>query len=94
MLIVSNFRILVTDNNNRAKAQPSPRKRLLLEGKKMSYQIKTIQKLTGLPISECAEIERNIFVDWSEDSYATIKQAIQDYQNMDALEAKMAALGL
>lgn len=60
----------------------------------MSYQIKTIQKLTGLSVEECKDIELNIFVDWSEDSYATIKQAIQDYQNMEALEAKMAALGL
>ena len=71
-----------------------PRKRPLLEGKKMSYQIKTIQNLTGLSVEECKDIELNIFVDWSEDSYAEIKQAIQDYQNMSALEAKMAALGL
>ena len=60
----------------------------------MSYQLKTIQQLTGLSVEECKDIDANIFVDWSEASYATIKQAIQDYQNMAEIEAKMAALGL
>jgi hypothetical protein len=60
----------------------------------MSYQLKTIQELTGLSVEECKDIELNIFVDWSEDSYVEIKQAIQDYQNMAEIEAKMAALGL
>lgn len=60
----------------------------------MSYQIKTIQQLTGLSVEECKKIDANIFVDWSEASDKQILAAIQDYQNMSALESKMAALGL
>jgi len=57
-------------------------------------RVEKIQSLTGLPLSECAEIERNIFVDWSEVSDQELKAIIVDYQHMDALEAEMAALGL
>ena len=45
-------------------------------------------------MSDCVEIERNIFVDWSEVSDQELKAIIVEHQNMDALEAKMAALGL
>lgn len=60
----------------------------------MRYTVKKIQELTGLSLSECKDIEANIFVDWSEASDKQILDAITEYQNMDELEAKMAALGL
>ena len=60
----------------------------------MRYTVKKIQELTGLSVNECKDIEANIFVDWSEASDKQILNAITEYQNMDALEAKMAALGL
>ena len=60
----------------------------------MRFTVKKIQELTGLSVDECKDIEANIFVDWSEASDKQILNAITEYQNMDELEAKMAALGL
>lgn len=60
----------------------------------MRHTIKKIEELTGLSLSECKEIDANIFVDWSEASEKQIMAAIAEYQNMAELEAKMAALGL
>lgn len=60
----------------------------------MRYTVKKIQELTGLSVDECKNIDANIFVDWSEASDKQILAAISEYQNMDELEAKMAALGL
>ena len=60
----------------------------------MRYTVKKIQELTGFDLDKCQDIEANIFVDWSQATNKTIMAAVNEYQNMAELEAKMQELGL